>query len=446
MQTAFSAAVVILCVAAFVFFCLRGVPPLIVGLCCTLVVSFVTEEGFRESFFTVLPESIGSSIPSIFFLFLLSSILGELYSATGFAARMGTALTARVPRWFVPFILVILSALFSLGGIPRREFIIAAVAYPVLRAADLPLYLGLVCDMGAATVILWGPTGLPGLPNLLAASAFGVTDLSYAENLSWPATIFGLALLCLYILFLVRRADRRGEGYAENSTCLYSMAQAEQEHDPDRRVPPLWLTFVPLALVLGVCIALSSLLDWDGTSAAVTAQIVAILFLVLAGRPYLAAGKKLTASIATAAERICPIIFTVGMVAAFAVIVSHTSAYQAVMGGLFQLNAPPYVLVIVIVALLGLLTSDGISSLLILQEADIAGALLAAGGKAPALATLSRLTSTAFGTMPWSAAGIVPMQIYGIVNKTGFVKTLMVTVVIPFLMSLLVLGLSFLLY
>ena len=442
MSVAVSAVLLIICIASFVFFCLRGVSPMIVGLCCAIVISFAADGGFLEGFFNVFPSGLVSSVKSILLIFLFASVIGELYNATGFASQMGRIFAAKLPKKMIPYMIVLISALFNLSGIPRRDLIIAAIAYPVLYAADLPIYLGLVCDMGATQIFSWSVTTFPALPNILAGNVFGIEGLTYEPVISWIVTAGGTAVLCLYIWHLLKKAERNHEGYREFGSGLYTMMDKKDEKEEERKIPVL-LAFSPIILLVAVSIILSSGLGLDGTSAAIIAQLVTIAFLIVVGYRYMDKNKSLIKSITEAAERACPIVITMGIVAAFAVVVSHTAVYSFLMEKLFTLNATPYVLVIIIVAVLGILTSDGISTLLILGETDIAASLMAAGTASPGiLALLSKISAGAFGTMPWSMAAILPMQIYGIVNKDGFIKSLISMVLVPASMLLMTLVLA----
>lgn len=437
-----SAILLIICIAFFVFFCLKGVSPMILGLVCALVMSFAATEGFAESFFNIFPAGILSSVQSILLIFIFASIIGELYNATGFASKMGEVFASKIPRIIIPYLIVLISAVFNLAGIPRRDLIIAAVAYPVLYAADLPLYLALVCDMGATQIFSWSVTTFPALPNILAGKAFGISSLTYEPVVSWIATGFGTLVLGIYIYHLVKKADRNHEGYREFGKGIYSMLDGRQEGGKKEDIP-VALAFAPVLVLAAVSIVLSSAFGWDGTAAAITAQLVTIAFLIITGYKHIGSRDAFLKGITTAAERACPIVITMGVVAAFAIVVSHTPVYTFLMDRLFTLDAAPYILVIIIVAVLGLLTNDGISTLLILQETDIAATLMASGTASPGiLALLAKISAGAFGTMPWSMAAILSMQIYGLVNRDGFIKSFITMVLVPLSMIMMILLLT----
>lgn len=450
MNSAFlSGVMLLLCILAFMFFVFRGKSPFLIAVICAAALGFFTEGGVLNALFTTIPESIAGTIIDTFWMFTVAGVLGEFYAVTGYGEKMGKAILKVIPKKFAPFIVLLISALFNIIGMPKRDFIMAAIGFPLMYAADMPLYLALVADYGITNVLSWALPGIAALPNLLPASIFGVDELMYAAPVGWTITIFGVAAIVLYMLFLIRQSEKKEIHYMDTDSGkgMYTMV-GKVHHDEGGKEGQqnTLFAFMPIIIVVAGALILNMGMGLDSVPASVIAQTTAILFMIVTGRKFIQDGKSVTEHITDSALRMMPVIATVGMVAGFAAVASDTKAYSALLEAVFNLNISPYLLVVIIVSVISALTSDAVATIISLQSTDIAARLLATGANGGALACLTRISSCGFAQFPWSTNSLIPLQIYGFSYKTGYKYMFYMTVLVPVAMSLLGVALSNIFY
>lgn len=425
-----SGLILVFCIVCFIIFCFKGYSPMLVGLVCVALLGLSSTSGVFNALFTTLPASVGASFTDTFLLFASSSVFGWIFSESKCAATMGTLFTGRVKRQFVPFVIMGFSMLINVVGLPKGDFITAAFAFPILAAANLPLYLGLVAGISMGTVIAWGLPGLPGLPNVLPAAIFGIDSLYVAPLAGWAMTIGGVVAAAIYLWILTKKAITNGVGYVENGT---EMIKIEEAVDENKR-PSKFISLTPMILLLVLAYVFNLQLGWDAIPSVVIAQFIVDVYMIIIGKKYMDKDLNIAKGITEGMVRIAPICLCIGFVTAFATVASDTAAYEALMSNIFNLNIHPYFTVIIIVSILAAITSDGISTLFILQSTEIAGRLLATGADAGIMAVLARAACAGFDTLPWSPTVILPLAIYGYTHKTGYKYSFVCTVVLPFVM------------
>lgn len=425
-----SGIVLVICIVCFVILCFKGYSPFIVAMGTVLLLGLVSQTGALNALFNIFPASIGSSFTDTFLLFASSSVFGLIFSETKFAVTMGNLFTGRVKKPLIPFIVMAFSALVNIVGLPKADFITASFAFPLLAAADLPLYLGLVAGISMGTVIAWGLPGLPGLPNILPAGIFGIESLYVAPLAGWAMTIGGIAAAAIYLYLLTRRAINKNVGYVENELAMIKIETVKKEEES----PSKLLSVTPMLILLVLAYLFNLQLGLDAVPSVVIAQVIGVIYMLIIGRKYMDKNQKITDNIIEGMFRIAPVCLCIGAVTAFATVAADTSAYQSIMSGIFNLDIHPYFTVIIIVSVIAAITSDGIATLFILQSTDIAGRLLATGANAEIMAILSRAACAGFDTLPWSPTVILPLAIYGYTHKTGYKYSFVCTVALPFIM------------
>ena len=177
-------------------------------------------------------------------VFMLGAVLGKVIELSGFAK----SIIASVSRFCGPANAVVAIALvcglLTYGGVSL--FVVVFAAYPfaaeMFKAANLPKRLI------PATIVAGGATftmdALPGSPQIQ-----NIIPTTFFKTNTWAAPWLGLMgalIVCVvslsYVIWLTRRAQRRGEGYALNP-----INEPEPfEHD---KLPHPLLALLPLVTV-----------------------------------------------------------------------------------------------------------------------------------------------------------------------------------------------------
>lgn len=177
-------------------------------------------------------------------VFLLSAVLGKVIEMSGFAK----SIIASVSRFCGPnnavVAIVLVCALLTYGGV--SVFVVVFAAYPfaaeMFKAANLPKrYIPATIMVGGATFTMDALPGSPQIQNIIPTSFFR-TDAWAAPWLGLIGAVVVCAACMFYILWLMRAARLRGEGYGDNLV-------NEPEPFGDEKLPNPWVAVLPLVTV-----------------------------------------------------------------------------------------------------------------------------------------------------------------------------------------------------
>ena len=203
-------------------------------------------------------------------VFMLGAVLGKLIEISGFAK----SIIASVSRFCGPanavVAIALVCALLTYGGVSL--FVVVFAAYPfaaeMFKAANLPKrYIPATIVAGGATFTMDALPGTPQIQNIIPTAFFKTTTWA-APYLGLIGAIFVCVVSLSYVVWLTRRAKRKGEGYG---TELVN-EPAPYEHG---KLPHPALALLPLVAVAGLNKVFTDLLPslYDKTVSFVPAVI-----------------------------------------------------------------------------------------------------------------------------------------------------------------------------
>lgn len=240
-----SVLIILASLAFLMFVAYRGFSVILFAPIAAMGAVFFTDPNLVLPMFTGLfMDKLALFVKLYFPVFLLSAVLGKVIEMSGFAK----SIIASVSRFCGPnnavVAIVAVCALLTYGGV--SVFVVVFAAYPfaaeMFKAANLPKrYIPATIMVGGATFTMDALPGSPQIQNIIPTSFFH-TDAWAAP---WLGLLGGL-VVCLvsmgYLLWLMRRARLRGEGYGENPI-------NEPEPFWDEKLPSPWIAMLPLITV-----------------------------------------------------------------------------------------------------------------------------------------------------------------------------------------------------
>lgn len=212
-------------------------------LAALLAVAYTDPAQIGPAFSGIYLKALGGFVETYFAVFLLGAAFGKLMELSGYAGSVASTLVTVVGREAAILATVIVAAVMTYGGVSL--FVVVFTVYPIcaslFRHAGIPKrLLPAAIALGAFTFSMDSVPGSPQIQNIIPAAYFGTTTWAAP----WLGSIGALFIAIAGVTYLEwRRRSSRAEGYG-----------AEHINEPEAvdsaRLPPVWLAFAPLLIVL----------------------------------------------------------------------------------------------------------------------------------------------------------------------------------------------------
>lgn len=316
-------------------------------------------------------------------------------------------------------------------------FIIAPLAFSVLKAADLPRQIGAVIMAGTYSLVGYLIPGATNTANVIASNSYGTT-LYAGAAMGITCFIIGVVLVVIYVEFMIRTYRKNGIGYTVSPT---EIPTAERSAD---ELPNFFMAVLPILLVFVLTMVLQLGLKWRSTQAVIVALFVGTVFLYVTNWKRIREKNKFDPITKGMMNAMVPLANT-AIIVGFAGVVTNTAAYNAMVEKLLSINANPYVTVVIAVAAICALCADAIGGVSTFA-ATLGQTFLGMGVNPAALHRLTLATATTFDSMPHNGALNVTMQVMGLTHKEVYKHICVVQIVIPLIYTLVALVMAICLY
>lgn len=439
--------------ALLIFLALRGVDIFLAALLCSLLV-IVTNHidlatGLTE-YFPFGPLGAFTFAGKFFLLFVTGAIFGRIMGDSGAAASIGEVLVSTLGPNRVLWVIVLASSLLTYGGVV--VFVVIFAMYPLgiklLEQSDIPkrLFAGAL-TLGVGTFTLTALPGTPSIHNVISASALG-TDL-YAGP--WIGLASGSAMLLFGMWYLEhqrKRAFNQGEHFIPGPQDKINSSKMTYEK------PPKWyFAVLPLGFVLFLILSprvlgglvdtqdswLFTLIDfsarqpilWPCISLSGGIVLAALLFPAIRHEVLTVAGRGTK-------EALQPLMNTAAVIG-FGGVVTHTDTFQAFSSYILALNLPPLISVFLSANLVSGIVGSASGGLQIFMQ-TLAPAYLEMGIERELLHRVATIASGGLDSLPHGGGIISILTIMGVSHKEAYKDIGVVTVVIPMLVTLVLIG------
>jgi H+/gluconate symporter-like permease len=412
--------------------------------------------------------SAAQFIAQFFPLFLLGALFGKLMDDSGSVEAIARFMTERLGPQRAVLAVVLAGALVTYGGVSLfvAFFVLAPMAQALFRSADIPRRLmPAAIALGTSTFTMTALPGTPAIQNAIPMPFFGTTPFA-APGLGIIASVIILGFGLWWLGRAEAKARRAGEGYGggdiapdrvADDQVIRERATTAREFDPaeirhgrhGETAPPIGLAVLPLAVVVGVNLAMSLFVlprldfsflaevQWGATSlssvagvwAVAVALAAAILALVLVNYRRLPALRESMDAGANAS--VLPVV-TVASLVGFGAVVAALPAFAVVREWVLSIGGGPLVSLAVATNVLAALTGSASGGMTIALDAlgDTYMRIAEQQGIDPAL--MHRVAAIGSGTLdslPHNGAVVTLLAVCGSTHRESYLDIVIVAIV-----------------
>ncbi|MCD8145165.1 MAG: hypothetical protein LUD79_07515 [Oscillospiraceae bacterium] len=427
MSVTISAIAIIVALILFFILCYNGIGVIPCSILCAAVVALTTEEGLFGTLLGTFMGTTGNYVANMFLPFVFGGMFAALMTATGSSEIIGRFLVDHFGTRFAPYAIMVAVMLLALGGVSAFPFIIAPLAFSVLKAADLPRQIGAVIMVGTYSLVGYLIPGATNTANVIASNNYGTT-LYAGAPMGIVCFLIGVTLVVIYIEFMIRTYRKNGIGYTPSPTEIKTEERGENEY------PHFVMAVLPIFIVFVLTMILQLGFGWASTQAVITSLFVGTVFLYVFNWKRIHEKNKFDPITKGMMNAMVPLANT-AIIVGFAGVVTATSAYEAMVNKLLSINANPYVTVVISVAVICALCADAIGGVSTFA-ATLGQTFLGMGVNPQALHRLTLATATTFDSMPHNGSLNVTMQVMGLTHKEVYKHVCVVQIVIPLIYTI----------
>jgi H+/gluconate symporter-like permease len=459
---------ILLALGLLIWLAYRGWSVLLLAPAAALVAAAIAREPLLAHWTQTFMGSAAQFIAQFFPLFLLGALFGKLMDDSGSVEAIARFMTERLGPRRAVLAVVLAGALVTYGGVSLfvAFFVLAPMAQALFRAADIPRRLmPAAIALGTSTFTMTALPGTPAIQNAIPMPFFGTTPFA-APGLGIIASVIILGFGLWWLGRAEAKARRTGEGYGGGDIAPDRVAEDEiirerattaREFDPaeirhgrhGETAPPIGLAVLPLAVVVGVNLAMSLFvlprldfsflaeIEWGATSlssvagvwAVAVALAVAILALVLVNYRRLPALRESMDAGANAS--VLPVV-TVASLVGFGAVVAALPAFAVVREWVLSIGGGPLVSLAVATNVLAALTGSASGGMTIALDAlgDTYMRIAEQQGIDPAL--MHRVAAIGSGTLdslPHNGAVVTLLAVCGSTHRESYLDIVIVAIV-----------------
>ena len=357
--------------------------------------------------------------------FMLGAVFGKMMDAT----LMAKSVALGISNFFGPkhaiFAVIVAGSILTYGGVSM--FVAVFALYPICvvlyREANIPRRLippAITVGVFAYTMICL--PGSPQIQNLIPGQFFGTPPTA--------APILGIIcgiLMCgggyLYLIWKEKVVKANGEHFTEPP------AMAPQ--DPNEKLPNIWVSLLPMAVVVVVLNVFHNVFDWPIINALLVSLIAAILLIMVTNLD------KYTSFIEAMNEgakgSMTPII-NVSAIVGFGAVVQAVPAFPYLVDALVNISENPLISLAIAVNVLCGATGSASGGLMISLNAFAEQYIALAARYDISLEVMHRVAAMAAGvmdTVPHNGAILTLLAVTGMTHKECYFDIFVVTIVVP---------------
>lgn len=403
-------------VVALVFFviaAMRGWNVLITSIVTAIVIALTNGMDIMNSIVgteTSYVTGLAGFIRGNLLIFMGGAIMGEFMDKSGAAKAIAQFTMKKVGTkrpYFVLLGIAAVGALLTYAGISMfvAMFALIPLARPMFRECNMPWHLFCAAwSLAACSFTMAMIPGVPAVAWINAANGCGVS-LTAAPIMGIVGSIIAIVVSCIYIKWALKRAEAKGEGFKADADDI--------EVEEDTNIPNLFLSLLPLLLLIATIIILSAIglknVVYIGMLVGIVASIICFWKYVPSMRDTLGKG---------AVNGIGPAVFTsaaVGVGTVAAASVGFTVIYDAI----FNMPGGTYVSAATMAAALGGIMGSGSGAVGIIAQ-NFLEPYLATGVDPAALAKIIATSATIGGALPNSGAMFGMLAAMGLTHKNAY--------------------------
>lgn len=393
--------------ALIIFLAMRGFGIIVIAPIATVVVCLFSGMDVLATLTGPYMKGFVNYAGKFFFIFLAAALFGKLMEDSGAARSIAESLLNVIGRGSPMKVMVavaVICMVLTLGGVSLFVviFAIVPIARPLWKEMNLPWHLFMAAFMfgnGAITMSM-----MPGTPSVL-----NIMPTKYMASSPASAPVLGLVgiavvvLFCLwYLNYSVKRARARGETYGE------AASHAAIDHYADRKLPNVWLSLLPPAVLILVLNAFKA-------DVVVALVLASTLCGALFWKTY---ANKLETINKGALNVTVPLINTCADVG-FGMAVAASAGFAVVSAALLSMPGHPIVSLSAAVNMMAGVTGSASGGLGIVLE-TLAPKYLAMGLSPDLVHRIAVISAGAFDALPHNGVVVTSLAVCGLTHRNAY--------------------------
>lgn len=434
-SVAVSGIAIIVSLCLLVFLVMKGFNLIPTAIVCTIFMSFFVEGGLSVGMMQTFTSGVGSLAADYILPMMFAGMFAGLMSASGADLSFGRKLVGIFGEKAAVYGLSLFVFILCMCGVTSYIFVTAILAFPLLRAANLPRNIGVIIMQGIAGAAMFMMPGSISAINIVMANTFGVTLLAGG----WVGIAMAVFLVVFTLgyleLIVIPGYRKKGMGYTD--TPMEQTLKGKFATIPDEELPSFLCSALPMVILVVVTIALQ-LITLEVAFSGCIGLIAGCLSIIILN--WKNVSKKLFAAIGHGCETACVPFVMICVVAGYGTVITSTSAYNWLIEQVTIMNMNPYVMVVLGTILLAGICGDSGSSLVISASA-VCNRAIAMGANPSYVMRLAMASSTTLNSLPHSSNVAVTISFMGLTHKECYRQIAVVQILGTLLATFLGLGL-----
>ena len=434
-NVAVAAIILVLGIVLFIVLCYAGMHTAVSALIASALVALTATEGFIPAITSTWVSGIGEFATQNGLAFISASLFGYLMRET----KSGEAVAMRMVKItgadHAPYIIAGTAAILQLAGISSYQFIVAAMAFSLMKEANLPIYIGYAACVGVSPIVSFSLPGVTAMPNVLPTTYLGTTTWA-APGLSLACAVVGIVLAVCYLQYIIHKARKKGEVYVPRGD---EDVAAANELFSGIKTPAFWKAILPIILVIVLCAffqlgppALSAM------NALVFGMWITSAVTIFLNWDTVHHKLHIIPTLSRGMTELFPFIIMAGAVYGFGMVTQASVCFQPLQELILSIDINPYLTVWLSVCLIAALCADGVSGMV--MWLSIFGGEYGVGntnGVNPAAVhRIAVSAATTFDSLPHSAHIAQGLALFKTNHKESYKYTFVLTVIFPVIFSL----------
>ena len=427
-SVAVAAIAIVASIILFIILSYKGLSPILAALLAAVIVGFTCEGGVIPAIFDTFVNQSINFIGTILLLFVMGGLFSAVLDMTGTTEALANGIVRYLGEKSIPFVIFLISGVLCYLGVGAYQFIVAALAFGLLKKANMPKNVGLIAMLTACNAVVYCLPGTTGAPNIMPTTFLNTTIYAGA-GVGIMAFIIATALGLLYVYWMAHSYVKQGIGYEQQSESMEGIVKSSQEKE--RKLPPFW-TAIATLLILFAFSAIFTFVDafgFDSTQAVIFAQIIAALWACLINLKFIEKGTILS-QLTRGVVNVLPIAILMGFISGFGAVVQTTSAFGSLLSGLLSLNISPYLLTFIGIAIMSACLGNGTSAMVMVLNA-LSPVITTSDVNYNLIHRIATTTASTTDSMPHCPNVCVAIQAFGLTHKKSYKHVFFSTVCIP---------------
>nr|WP_298054974.1 GntP family permease [uncultured Lachnoanaerobaculum sp.] len=425
-----STGILVFSIVLFVVLCYRGLHTATAALLCSAILALGTKDGWVVSITETWTGGVGEFAKQYGLPFMSAGIFSFLMRETRSGEAVGKTLTGAIGGDNSPFLLAGVAAILQLAGINTYIFVVATMAFSLMKAADLPIYIGYAAVVAVPPIVSFTLPGVTALPNILPTEFLGTTTWA-APGLSFATAVVGILLAYLYLRHLIKQARKKGIGYTTDAANEYGF----NKEFGDVETPAFWKAILPIIFVIAITTVFQLVLKIDAMKSLIIGMWLAAVLIIILNPKTIFKNIGIWRALSGGTTEMFPFIMMAGCVFGFGMVAQKSACFDFWLDKIMSINVNPYITAWLSVCLIAGLCADGISGM-VMWLGVFGGKFSAMPGVNPqALHRIVVSASTTFDSLPHSPMLAQGMAVFRTNYKESYKYSFILTVLFPLIFS-----------